>query len=589
MEPPVIPLYSRSRLIRDYTSEEEVPRVTYSRSNARRERDYDLPSPSRADSLEAKSDDGRKNSFRSYGARSPQTLRDSITPWQNGTSETLPSPNQQEDLRKLDFNLDAIDEQVVEKSYDAPSISSMSRVSQHTGISGSSSSKMPDFFANEVFHIVLRNPATAHRLLKFSQSRLCGENIEFLERVDRYNTLLNDVAKTMFEIHKDFISTDAPNQVNIPAPILAKANQDLKTSLSSVLPRLESVFLDAQNDVERLVSSDIYPRFVRHQMTTSTARALASNRGKYAGLGDCFVLTDPAKADNPIVYASDGFVKVTGYSRNEIIPRNCRFLQNRHTDKSAVSRLRDAIYKRKESVELLLNQKKNGEPFWNLLYTAPLFDTAGDVVFFLGGQINCSTSIHNASDIIRILASSDDVDEDREPTPVQPEAAKASRGSRILSAFRTNSRSNIQQRAPGMENGLVNRMERMNLKTQMDTFYTTYSKFIIVNYSTFFITFHSSGIIELLYPVDPRSQYQKHVVGTDIFKFLANHASGSLTRDFKSRVKAALKVGQPISLDVTLCTRRYMGFEKFIVHWTPLKNDTGEVGWVVLTLSEQGG
>ncbi|KAK4890609.1 hypothetical protein LTR28_002583, partial [Elasticomyces elasticus] len=329
--------------------------------------------------LGGKIDDGRKNSFRSYGARSPQALRDNITPWQNGTSETLPSPNQQEDLRKLDFKLDAIDGQVVEKSYDAPSISSMSRVSQHTGISGSSSSKMPDFFTNEVFQIVLRYPATAHQLLKLSQSRLCGENIEFLERVDRYNTLLNDVAKTMFEIPKDFISTDAPNQVKIPAPILAKENQDLKTSLSTILPRLESVFLDAQNDVERLVSSDIYPRFVRHQMTTSTAKALASNRGKYAGLGNCFVLTDPVKADNSIIYASDGFVKVTGYSRNEIIPRNCRFRQNRHTDRPSVNRLRDAIYKRKESVELLLNQKKNGEPFWNLLYTAPLLDTAGNV------------------------------------------------------------------------------------------------------------------------------------------------------------------------------------------------------------------
>ncbi|KAK4976511.1 hypothetical protein LTR28_008179, partial [Elasticomyces elasticus] len=155
MEPPSIPLYSRNRLIRDYTSEEEEvpPRVTYSRSNARHERDHDFSSPSRTDSLEARSDDGRKNSFRSYGARSSQTLRDNITPWQNGTSEALPSPNQQDDLRKLDFNLDAIDEQVVEKSYDAPSISSVSRVSQHTGVSGSSSSKMPDFFANEVFHI----------------------------------------------------------------------------------------------------------------------------------------------------------------------------------------------------------------------------------------------------------------------------------------------------------------------------------------------------------------------------------------------------------------------------------------------------
>ena len=42
---------------------------------------------------------------------------------------------------------------------------------------------MADFFSSEVFRIVLHNPATAHRLSKFCQARLCGENMEFLEKV----------------------------------------------------------------------------------------------------------------------------------------------------------------------------------------------------------------------------------------------------------------------------------------------------------------------------------------------------------------------------------------------------------------------
>ena len=53
--------------------------------------------------------------------------------------------------------------------------------------------------------------------------------------------------------------------------------------------------------------------------------------------------------------------------------------------------------------------------------------------------------------------------------------------------------------------------------------------------------------------------------------------------DFDS-LKSALKFGNAVSLDLTLCTRRYMGFEKFVSHWTPLKNEAGEVGWVVVTL-----
>jgi len=174
----------------------------------------------------------------------------------------------------------------------------------------------------------------------------------------------------MYEIHREFISVNAPQQINIPENLLNKINKDLRATLTNTLPKMESVFVDAQNDIEKLVELDVYPRFVRYQMTMSAVKALASDRHKYGGLGDCFVLTDPSKADNPIIFASDGFVKVTGYARNEIIPRNCRFLQGRHTDRAAVKRVRDSISQRKESVELLLNHKKNGEPFWNLLYTS---------------------------------------------------------------------------------------------------------------------------------------------------------------------------------------------------------------------------
>lgn len=75
-----------------------------------------------------------------------------------------------------------------------------------------------------------------------------------------------------------------------------------------------------------------------------------------------------SKADNPIVFASDGFVNVTGYDRSEVVPRNCRFLQGNYTDRNATRRLKASIEAREETVELLLNYRKNGEPFWNLLY-----------------------------------------------------------------------------------------------------------------------------------------------------------------------------------------------------------------------------
>ncbi|KAK0929271.1 hypothetical protein LTR91_024844 [Friedmanniomyces endolithicus] len=439
---------------------------------------------------------------------------------------------------------------------------------------------------------VLHNPTISHQLLKFGESRLCGENMEFLARVTRYTAMLEEASKAIYEIHKDFMSTSAPAQINLPEHLLVKVNSQMKTSLTTTMLMLESVFVDAQADIERLVYTDIYPNFVRHQMSVSAAKALGTARTKYAGLGDCFVLTDPSKADNPIMYATDGFVKVSGYARHEIIPRNCRFLQSRHTDRAAVRRLKTAIDKREESVELLLNVKKNGEPFWNLLYVAPLYDAHGNLAFFLGGQINCSTTIHSASDVLKILGASYEPAEEPVPgmmsPPLPSPLARPPRARSFFNAIRGNPRANIQPSAtPGMEGKLVDKLEDMSLKKQMDTFHTAYSNFIMINYSSYLISFISPGIPDLLFPIKAKRAYHAQAIGSDIFKFLGNHGSGSISWDFKSAVKGALKMGQAISLELKLCARPYMGFERFLLHWTPLKDEVGAVTWIILTLGNE--
>jgi hypothetical protein len=159
--------------------------------------------------------DGRTTALRMRGPDRPQQQSRSISqtsarPYQDIRLGPNGIASPSEDLRKLDFNLASVDESFQERSYYEPSISSIasaahSQISHATGISGSSGSRLPDFFSSEIFQTVLHNPTTSHQLLKFSQSRLCGENLEFLEKVDRYHSLLNDVAKLMFEIHKEFI------------------------------------------------------------------------------------------------------------------------------------------------------------------------------------------------------------------------------------------------------------------------------------------------------------------------------------------------------------------------------------------------
>ena len=100
----------------------------------------------------------------------------------------------------------------------------------------------------------------------------------------------------------------------------------------------------------------------------------------------CYVITDPAMSDNPIVYASSGFCAFTKYTKAEIEGRNCRFLQGPNTDKGDVKAIRDAITAKKDKSVCLLNYKKDGTTFMNQFFITPLFDENGNVQYYLGVQ-----------------------------------------------------------------------------------------------------------------------------------------------------------------------------------------------------------
>ena len=78
-----------------------------------------------------------------------------------------------------------------------------------------------------------------------------------------------------------------------------------------------------------------------------------------------FVITDPSLPDNPIVFASQGFLTLTGYALNQILGRNCRFLQGPETDPAAVEKIRDAIHQGVDASVCLLNYRIDGSTFWN--------------------------------------------------------------------------------------------------------------------------------------------------------------------------------------------------------------------------------
>ncbi|WP_120009568.1 blue-light-activated histidine kinase [Teichococcus vastitatis] len=99
------------------------------------------------------------------------------------------------------------------------------------------------------------------------------------------------------------------------------------------------------------------------------------------------VITDPRQPDNPIVIANQAFLDLTGYEADEVVGRNCRFLQGPDTDTTAVEKLRRGLDAGREHVSAeLLNYRKDGSSFWNELAISPVMGESGELIYYFASQ-----------------------------------------------------------------------------------------------------------------------------------------------------------------------------------------------------------
>lgn len=112
-----------------------------------------------------------------------------------------------------------------------------------------------------------------------------------------------------------------------------------------------------------------------------------------------FVVTDPSLPDNPIVYATQGFLNLTGYTLDQVLGRNCRFLQGPETDPRAVEKIRRSIEDGSDMSVCLLNYRVDGTTFWNQFFIAALRDAAGNITNYVGVQ--CKVSDQYAANVCR--------------------------------------------------------------------------------------------------------------------------------------------------------------------------------------------
>ena len=97
-------------------------------------------------------------------------------------------------------------------------------------------------------------------------------------------------------------------------------------------------------------------------------------------------IVDMRLPDQPLIYVNPAFERLSGMSAQEVLGRNCRFLQGRDTDVAAVARMRAAVDAGAECREVLLNHRADGSVWWNECHLAPVTDERGEVVQYIGVQ-----------------------------------------------------------------------------------------------------------------------------------------------------------------------------------------------------------
>jgi len=124
-----------------------------------------------------------------------------------------------------------------------------------------------------------------------------------------------------------------------------------------------------------------------------------------------FTISDPSREQNPLVWVNPAFSRLTGYELDEVLGRNCRFLQGPNTDPASISRIRTALTEERPITEVLLNYRRDGTAFWNQVSITPVLDGDGRVVNFVGVQSDVTERVMVENERRAALAAAEETRE----------------------------------------------------------------------------------------------------------------------------------------------------------------------------------
>jgi PAS domain S-box-containing protein len=143
---------------------------------------------------------------------------------------------------------------------------------------------------------------------------------------------------------------------------------------TSIVPFLDNTgrpyqYVSIRTDITRIKEAELRLRLLERAMEASASS---------------ICMADAGKPDMPLIYVNPAFERITGYSRDEVIGRNCRFLQGEEVGQPSLNEIRMALREGRTGEALVHNYRKDGTPFWNELRIAPVHDEQGRLTHFIG-------------------------------------------------------------------------------------------------------------------------------------------------------------------------------------------------------------
>jgi PAS domain S-box-containing protein len=204
-------------------------------------------------------------------------------------------------------------------------------------------------------------------------------------------------ANNGFHMPMTTVGQFSPTMAHMPS-----AAQSTHPYSSAVSPRIEAVSPAAKEEpttsYQNVYSSSGFD-MLKALMRVATRKNPEINIGA-VDMSCAFVVCDITQNDCPIIYVSDIFERLTGYTKHEVLGQNCRFLQapdgkvtagvkRKYVDDDSVHYLKNRIKDNKEAQRSLINYRKGGQPFMNLLTMIPIsWDDTDEIKYFVGFQVD---------------------------------------------------------------------------------------------------------------------------------------------------------------------------------------------------------